>query len=100
VGDIGYITYKGRHTTTTAELIPLEIGTGSWVADTPGLRQLQFWDVPKEDIQYCFREFAPYLTECKFNDCRHHDELGCALRAAAEAGEIDMRRYQSFRELT
>lgn len=100
VGDIGYITYKGRHTTTTAELIPLEIGTGSWVADTPGLRQLQFWDVPKEEIRYCFREFEPYLGECKFSDCRHHDELGCALRAAAEAGDVDMRRYQSFRELT
>jgi len=100
VGDIGYITYKGRHTTTTAELIPLEIGSGSWVADTPGLRQLQFWDVPKSEIQYCFREFTEYFGECRFADCKHHDELGCAIRAAVEAGEIDERRYKSFRELT
>jgi len=99
VGDIGYITYKGRHTTTSAELIPLEVGAGSWVADTPGLRQLQFWQAPKEEMQFCFREFAPYLGQCRFNDCSHGNELGCAIVAAVESGEIDERRYRSFREL-
>ncbi|BDI33819.1 putative ribosome biogenesis GTPase RsgA [Capsulimonas corticalis] len=100
VGDIGYITYKGRHTTTSAELIPLEEGKAGWVADTPGLRQLEFWQVDKEDIQYCFPEFKPYLGECRFADCRHLDELGCAICAARDEGKIDERRYRSFVELS
>jgi ribosome biogenesis GTPase len=100
VGDIGYVTYKGRHTTTTAELIPIGEGHDSWVADTPGLRQLEFWDVDREDIVYCFPEFQPYLTECRFNDCRHRDEIGCAIQSAIESGEIDERRYRSFLEMT
>jgi ribosome biogenesis GTPase len=100
VGDIGYVTYKGRHTTTTAELIPIEEGQDSWVADTPGLRQLEFWDVDRDDIVYCFPEFEPYLTECRFNDCRHRDEIGCAIQSARDSGEIDDRRYRSFLEMT
>lgn len=99
VGDIGYVTYKGRHTTTTAELIPLEEGN-SWVADTPGLRQLEFWQVDKDDIPFCFREFERFHGQCRFANCSHHDEIGCVVREAAETGEIDMRRYRSFLELT
>jgi ribosome biogenesis GTPase len=100
VGEIGYVTYKGRHTTTTAELIPLEEGKGGWVADTPGLRQLEFWQVDKEDIPHCFPEFRPLLGDCRFNNCRHGDELGCVIRAAVECGSIDPQRYTSFREMT
>jgi ribosome biogenesis GTPase len=100
VGEIGYVTYKGRHTTTTAELIPLEEGREGWVADTPGLRQLEFWEVDKDDIVWCFPEFRPLVGSCRFNDCRHRDELGCAIREAAESGEIDHRRYLSFRDMT
>ncbi len=100
VGDIGYVTYKGRHTTTSAELVPLGEGEVGWVADTPGLRQVEFWEIDKEDIPFCFPEFAPFLGQCRFADCRHHDETGCAVRAAVESGEIDRRRYQSYRQMT
>ena len=97
-GDIGDVTFKGRHTTTTAELLPLE--GGGWVADTPGLRQVDFWEVDKNDIRYCFPEFAPYMTACRFADCRHHGELGCAVRAGVDAGEINRRRYDSYVQMS
>ncbi|MGO8672581.1 MAG: ribosome small subunit-dependent GTPase A [Capsulimonadaceae bacterium] len=100
VGDVGLITYKGRHTTTTAELIPLEESADGWVADTPGLRQLEFWQVDRDNIAHCFPEFRQLLGDCRFNDCRHHNELGCAIRAAVDAGTIDRRRYRSFCEMT
>ena len=93
-GEISNAMLSGRHTTTTAELLPLE--GGGWVADTPGLRQVDFWEVERDQIQYCYPEFQPYLGECRFAGCRHHTELGCAIRAAVEAGEIDRRRYESY----
>lgn len=97
-GDISETNLAGRHTTTTAELLPLT--SGGWVADTPGLRQVDFWEIEKSEIRYCFPEFAPFLDECKFADCRHHTELGCAVRAAVDAAEIDRRRYESYLGMT
>ena len=97
-GDIDNAMLSGRHTTTTAELLPLD--GGGWVADTPGLRQVDFWEVDKGEIQYCYPEFKPYLGECRFAGCRHHTELSCAVRAAVEAGEIDRRRYESYLQMT
>lgn len=97
-GDVGEVTHKGRHTTTTAELLPFE--GGGWVADTPGLRQVDFWQVDKDDIPFCFPEFGPYHGKCRFADCRHHTELGCAVRAAVERGDIDARRYGSYAQMT
>lgn len=97
-GDISVTNLAGRHTTTTAELLPLD--GGGWVADTPGLRQVDFWEIEKSEIRYCFPEFAPYLDECKFADCCHHTELGCAVRAAVDAEEIDRRRYESYLGMT
>ena len=97
-GDISVTNLAGRHTTTTAELLPLD--GGGWVADTPGLRQVDFWEIEKSEIRYCFPEFALFLDECKFADCRHHTELGCAVRAAVDSGEVDRRRYESYLEMT
>lgn len=94
-GDIGYTTFKGRHTTTVRELIPLE--TGGWVADTPGLRQLELLNVSRDELAECFIEFRPFLeTACRFRDCRHETEPGCNLKAAIESGHISARRYESF----
>ncbi len=98
VGDISATNLAGRHTTTTAELLPLD--GGGWVADTPGLRQVDFWEIEKSEIRYCFPEFASYLDECRFADCRHHTERGCAVRAAVDAGVIDRRRYESYLGMT
>jgi ribosome biogenesis GTPase len=94
-GDIGNVTYKGRHTTTVRELIPLD--SGGWVADTPGLRQLELLAMSREELADCFVEFAPYLeTPCRFHNCRHDSEPGCNLKAALERGAISPRRYESF----
>lgn len=96
--EIGLTTFKGRHTTVSAELLPLEVG--GWVADTPGLRQMEFWDIPWEDVIFYFPEMEPLIGKCRFPNCRHRQEPGCAIRAAVEAGEIQERRYESYLEMT
>ena len=95
---VGALTHAGRHTTVRAELLLLPFG--GWVADTPGLRQVEFWDLPQEDVAFCFREMAPLMGLCRFPNCQHRTEPGCAVRAAMEAGEIHPRRYQSYLQLT
>lgn len=97
-GDIGYTTFKGRHTTTVRELIPLDLG--GWVADTPGLRQLELLKIEREELAECFIEFKPCLEEfCKFRDCKHENEPGCNIKRAVEEGRISPRRYQSFLQM-
>jgi ribosome biogenesis GTPase len=98
-GDIGKSTRMGRHTTTSAELVPLGDNHDGWLADTPGLRQVEFWQVDKMDIPFCFPEFAPYLGQCRFPNCRHIGELGCAILAAHDENRIDARRYQSYLQM-
>lgn len=88
---------KGRHTTVTAQLIPLECG--GYVADTPGLREVGLWEVDLSNLQFYFPEFEPYRHACRYNGCTHVHEPGCALRAAAEAGEVDFGRYDSYRRM-
>lgn len=98
VGAVGAVTHKGQHTTTVRELFPLE--GGGWVADTPGLRQLELPPLSREELACCFPDFAPYLAiPCRFRDCRHETEPGCSLKAAVEEGKLSMRRYQSFLQI-
>jgi ribosome biogenesis GTPase len=85
---------EGVHTTRDSVLIKLEMG--GYVADTPGMRSLTLWDVEPEELDGYYRDIAPYVGKCKFNDCGHHNELGCAVRAAAERGDIARTRYQSY----
>lgn len=87
----------GTHTTTSAELLPLEIG--GYVVDTPGLREVGPWGVHPDALGACFPEFRPYLDRCRFNDCRHGAEPGCAVRGAAESGAFDLGRLESYRRL-
>lgn len=96
-GEVSDAIHKGRHTTTVAELHPL--ATGGYVADTPGLRELGLWQIPSEELAWCFPEFVRHLGDCGFNDCRHLEEPRCAIRAAVAAGEISAARYDSFRRL-
>jgi ribosome biogenesis GTPase len=93
-GDIGYVTFKGRHTTTATTLIPLEFG--GWVADTPGLRQLDLTEKDRDIIAQCFPEFQPFLGHCRFDNCHHEAEPGCALKQAVENEVVSRRRYESF----
>jgi ribosome biogenesis GTPase len=87
-------TQKGRHTTTTAELIPLSFG--GYVVDTPGIRQFQLWDVIPEEVAGYFRELRPYVSRCRFPDCTHTHESDCAVKDAVADGWIDARRYESY----
>jgi ribosome biogenesis GTPase len=85
---------KGKHTTTTAELIPLD--TGGYLMDTPGIRQLELWDVAPEEVAGLFRDIRPYVNHCRFPDCTHTHEVDCAVLEAVADNRIDPRRYNSF----
>jgi ribosome biogenesis GTPase len=85
---------KGRHTTTTAQLIPLQVG--GYVVDTPGIRQFQLWDVIPEEVAGYFPDMRPFVSHCKFPDCTHTHEEGCAVKDAAADGKLDVRRYESY----
>ncbi|HET6745203.1 MAG TPA: ribosome small subunit-dependent GTPase A [Candidatus Limnocylindria bacterium] len=98
-GDVSEALHKGRHTTTSAELHPLSGAGGGYVADTPGLRELGLWQVPPEELPWCFPEFVRHLGGCAFNDCSHLHEPRCAVRGAVEDGAIPPERYDSYRRL-
>jgi len=91
------LTGKGMHTTQVKQLFPLD--AGGYLADVPGLRTLALWDIQGEELDAYFREIAPLVPECQFNDCTHSHEPGCAVRKAAEEGRIDPRRYDSYLRL-
>ncbi|PDW03527.1 ribosome small subunit-dependent GTPase A [Candidatus Viridilinea mediisalina] len=85
---------KGRHTTTVAELIPLP--EGGFLADTPGIREIGLWQVPTEDLAWCYRELRPFIDDCFFAGCTHTHEPNCAVRAALRQGAIAPERYESY----
>jgi ribosome biogenesis GTPase len=88
----------GRHTTTHTTLYRLP--DGSPLIDSPGLQEFGLRHLSRPEIERGFREFRPLLESCRFRDCRHDREPGCAIRAAVEAGAIDPNRYAAFRLLT
>lgn len=88
---------KGRHTTVAAELHP--VPGGSYVVDTPGLREFGLWRIDPPDLPWLFREFRRHAERCEFRDCRHATEPGCAVRAAVERGEIAGERHESYLRL-
>ena len=94
VRTVSEVNQKGRHTTTTAELIRLEFG--GWVVDTPGVRQLQLWDVIPEEVEGFFPEFRPFVPLCAFPDCTHTHEGDCAVKRAVNRRQISLRRYHSY----
>jgi ribosome biogenesis GTPase len=97
VGEISQASGKGTHTTRHAQLIPLT--GGGFLADTPGLRALGLWAVDKDELDQFFPEFRPFLGQCRFGNCAHVDDAGCAVRSAVEGGEIDPRRHASYVKL-
>jgi ribosome biogenesis GTPase len=94
VSEVSHATTKGRHTTVVRQMFPLE--GGGYVADTPGLKALGLWDIEAEELDGYFREIKPLVADCQYRDCSHIEEPGCAVRAAAEAGRIEPRRYESY----
>lgn len=87
---------RGRHTTTHRELYRLD--NGVLVLDTPGIRELQLWE-SETGIEETFSDIHALAGECRFRDCSHNREPGCAVRAAMEAGTLDGKRYESWRKL-
>lgn len=85
---------KGRHTTTHRELIMLK--SGVMIIDTPGMRELGMWDVT-EGLSDAFADVEKYIDKCKFRDCKHENEPGCAVRKAIEEGELDPLRLESYK---
>jgi ribosome biogenesis GTPase len=90
-------TEKGRHTTSTARLLPLSFG--GYVVDTPGMRQFQLWDVIREEVINFYRDLRPYVSCCKFPNCTHTHEADCAVKNAVADGRLDARRYESYLHL-
>ena len=97
VGEISESVNKGRHTTVGADLHA--IPGGGFVVDTPGLREVGVWGIDPSALDQCFPEFAPYLGECRFSDCSHLHEPGCAVRAAVDAGRVSRERWESYAKL-
>ncbi|CAN5351925.1 ribosome small subunit-dependent GTPase A [soil metagenome] len=99
VGEISESVQKGRHTTVGGLLHPLPGRAGGYVVDTPGLREVGLWGLPPSELPACFPEFRAYLHECRFADCTHIAEPGCAVRVAVDSGTISRVRYDSYAKL-
>lgn len=95
-GEVREDDQRGRHTTVAAELIPLP--GGAWLLDTPGLRAVTLW-TSGVGIERAFRDVFDVAEDCRFRDCKHLDEPGCAVRAAVEAGTLSADRLESMRRL-
>ena len=97
IGEVSDWTKKGKHTTRNAELFELDFG--GWVVDTPGIRQLELWDVLPEEIEGHFVEFRPFVRFCKFPNCSHVHESSCGVRSAVARGLISTMRFESYCKL-
>ena len=100
VGEVSEKLGRGRHTTRHVELYHL--GEDTYVADTPGFSSFdtdQMDVMLKENLQYAFPDFGPYIGKCQFHDCSHRKEPGCAVTAALAEGEIEESRYDSYLKL-
>lgn len=96
-GSISEATGKGRHTTSTAQLLPLP--GGGFVVDTPGVREFGLWDLAPEKLDGCFPELARLAQSCQYRGCAHASEAGCEVRRAVHDGKMSSRRYTSYLKL-
>ncbi|MBW8782708.1 MAG: ribosome small subunit-dependent GTPase A [Verrucomicrobia bacterium] len=95
-GEVREKDAKGRHTTTRRELT--QTPTGALVIDTPGMREFQLWDA-KEAVEDAYPDIAEIALRCRFSNCHHETEPGCAIRAALESGVLPRSRLESYRKL-
>lgn len=92
--EVSTFANKGVHTTTFAEMFELEKGT--FIIDSPGIKELGLADMEKEEISHYFPEMRERLNECRFNNCQHINEPGCAVKDAVSEGKIAITRYESY----
>lgn len=97
VGSLSENTRKGKHTTTTARLY--HFPAGGDLIDSPGIREFGLWHMSADDVLYGFRELRPLSGYCRFRDCAHEQEPGCALRSAVKKGDVSERRFDSYRRI-
>lgn len=97
VGALSEATNEGTHTTTASKLIHLD--TGGVIIDSPGIREFALTHLDKEKIIQGFRDFQPFLGHCKFRDCNHENDDGCALIAAVAAGKLQQYRLDNYRQI-
>jgi len=96
VSDIGVYKDKGKHITTHRELAL--VPGGGLIIDTPGMREIQLWE-GSEGLSELFDDIEQLTLECKFSDCKHESEPGCAIKAAINRGEITGERFKSYKKL-
>lgn len=94
VGEISESVNKGRHTTVGA--LAHHLSDDSYVVDTPGLREVGMWGIDSQNLAHCFPEFRPLTDDCRFSDCTHSREPGCAVLDAVGKGNISRARYESY----
>ncbi|MEZ4866235.1 MAG: ribosome small subunit-dependent GTPase A [Caldilineaceae bacterium] len=99
VGDLREFLNKGKHTTRAAQLFRLPVGDNTYIADTPGIRELGLYDIDPADLSFYFIEMQEYLHDCHFPGCTHDHEPACAVRDAVQAGKIAQARYDSYLRL-
>ena len=97
VNELSTAMNKGKHTTVTRQLFPVE--GGGYVGDTPGWKSLALWDTEPEELDAYFPELRELVPHCQFSDCTHTHEPGCAVQAALKEGKIHPERYQSYLRL-
>lgn len=99
VGELRDFLHKGKHTTRAAQLFRLPFGENTYIADTPGIRELGLYDIDPADLSFYFIEMKEYLLDCRYPGCTHDHEPECAVRAAVADGKIAAERYDSYLRL-
>jgi ribosome biogenesis GTPase len=97
IGEISARVRRGKNTTVSAVMLPLE--SGGFLVDTPGFSEVGLWGIEPRELASCFPEMRPYIGDCRYNDCRHMTEPGCRMQAVADAGGIQLDRLESYRIL-
>jgi ribosome biogenesis GTPase / thiamine phosphate phosphatase len=93
-GEISTKVRRGRHTTVSAIMLPLE--AGGYLVDTPGFSEVGLWGIDPGELDTCFPEFRPFLSDCRYADCRHRTEPACRVREGVEGGAIARDRWESY----
>ncbi|MEK7468009.1 MAG: ribosome small subunit-dependent GTPase A [Planctomycetota bacterium] len=94
IGALSEKIEEGRHTTTWVEMLPLP--GGGWIVDTPGIESFGLWGLESADLAAYYPEMRPFEGKCKYRDCRHDSEPGCAVKAGVEAGAISVKRWEGY----
>jgi ribosome biogenesis GTPase / thiamine phosphate phosphatase len=97
IGEISARVRRGKNTTVSAVMLPLE--AGGFLVDTPGFSEVGLWGIEPRELASCFPEMRPFIGECRYADCRHITEPGCRIRAAVEEGKLQADRLESYRIL-